>query len=88
MLGLGAAAVVAPKVTYSFLGGILRPRPHYMTATEIMRRREEWLYRASNPPIIAAYDWIDMNALTERIAEYLNIPNPILADLKRLPRIT
>jgi hypothetical protein len=30
-LGMGAAAAVAPKVSYSFLGGILRPRASLLT---------------------------------------------------------
>lgn len=55
-LGLGAAAAVAPTKAYSFLGGILRPRPNYLTIVDVAKIRAQAIERLVNPPIIAYRD--------------------------------
>lgn len=67
MLGLGAVAAAAPKVSYSFLGGILRPRqtvlqPQILTILDVARRCQndkyirQYVEHLANPPWIGMLD--------------------------------
>lgn len=60
MLGMGAAAAVAPTKAYSFLGGILRPHPAFdMDALVYHERMERLKYQAIelavNPPVMYSF---------------------------------
>lgn len=50
LLGVGAAAAVAPTKTFAFFGGILRPRPEF----DARPWQRELLERMINPPMVVS----------------------------------
>jgi hypothetical protein len=93
-LGMGVAAAVAAPIikpkSFFFFGSELwkPPDPYYLTATEIMMRREERMNRIINPPLVC--DWINLDQLLDTISRNIGIaPGLVLTDDRiRLRQIT